>query len=187
MRARLKVPEGMSTKPALVLVVGLPGSGKSHFTSGLSRSVPAVVVRTDEVRKILFSRPAYTARESGVVYRTSHYLIEEYLKQGKNVIFDGTNLSESGRKAVYGIAERTGARLLVVHVIAPEPLIRDRLERREVQGDTALSEASWPVYLRMKERFEAIRREHWTVDTSADIEPVVSKIAAIIMGGEEQI
>lgn len=185
-RIRLQAPEGIIDEPALVLVIGLPGSGKSHFTGALSRAVPAVVIRTDEVRKILFRRPTYSPQESGVVYRTSQYLVEEYLRLGKNVIFDGTNLSENGRKTIYDIVERAGARLLLVHVVAPERVIRERLERREDQADIALSDAGWAVYLKMKERFEPIRREHWTIDTSADIEPAVSEIASIMMGSEER-
>ena len=184
---RLDVPAGVCKRPALVLISGLPGSGKSYFANQLGRRIPAVVIRTDEVRKILFPEPTYKGWESGVVYLTSQRLVRDYLLSGKNVIFDATNLTESGRKQVYRIAAAADARLTIVETVAPESTIRRRLRRRSAGSiDAYKSDATWPVYLEMKRRRQPIKAEHWTVDTSKELGPQLDLIVDSINEGEEQ-
>ena len=162
--------------PFLVVVSGLPGTGKSHFCRRLIKDVPALILESDALRKELFSAPDYSAAESARLFRAAHLLIERLLKKWIPVIFDATNLSEYHREYLYSIADRLGARLVLVRVDAPPELVYKRLkERGEWSGDSN-SDADWAVYRRMKPRVERIRRRHYAVDTSRDIALVIDKI-----------
>lgn len=169
-----ELPEPIA-EPFLVVVSGLPGTGKSHFCRQLVQRLPAVVLESDGLRKALFSSPSYSAAESRRLFRACHLLMEGLLGRGISLIFDATNLSEYNREYLYRIAERLGAKLVLVRVEAPPELVYARLRDRGLNSE-GNSDADWAVYQRMKPQSQRIRRRHYAVDTSRDITPVIDKI-----------
>ena len=164
-----------AAEPALVVVSGLPGTGKSYFCGKLAERLPFVVLESDSLRKTLFPSPSYTAWESSHLFRTIHQLVDRLLVKGISIILDATNLSERYRERLYSIADRLGIKLVLVRVEAPPEVVKKRFEtRRRSSGDK--SDADWAVYQKMKSSVEKIRRNHYAVDTSRDITPVLDKI-----------
>ena len=175
------IPEAVAN-PAFVVVSGLPGTGKTFFCSKLAEQLPFCIIETDAMRKILFSSPDYSAVESARLFAACHGLIEELLGKGIPLIFDATNLSERNREYFYRIADKAKARLILVRVEAPSEVVYQRLRARsdgraEPGGK---SDADWDVYCRMKPRVDKIQRNHFAVDTSRDIAPVIEKIMRMI-------
>lgn len=169
-----ELPEPVAA-PFLIVVSGLPGTGKTYFCRQLARRLPAVILESDYLRRRLFPTPSYRAAESARLFRTCHLLIERLLKRGVPVIFDATNLSEHYRERFYRITGRLGVRLVLVRVEAPPELVYQRLRERQGSGETN-SDADWAVYWRMKPQIQRIYRRHYAVDTSRDITPVINKI-----------
>jgi predicted kinase len=169
-----QLPEPVA-KPTLVAVSGLPGTGKSYFSTRLAERLPFVILESDALRKILFPCPTYGAEESTRLFRVVHRLIERLLKRGIPVILDATNLSERHREYLYSIAEHLGVRLVLVRVEAPPELVAGRLHQRQEIRESR-SDADWMVYQRMRSSVEEIQRRHYAVDTSRDITPVLDKI-----------
>jgi predicted kinase len=164
-------------QPAIIVVSGLPGTGKSYFCRRLAERLPFLILESDALRKLLFPTPSYSASESSRLFRTIYYLIEELLGKGVPVILDATNLEERHRERIYNIAERLNARLIMVRVEAPPELVQKRLQARAVKKNTEdSSDADWTVYQKMKTTVQQISRNHFTVDTSRDITPVLEKI-----------
>lgn len=164
-------------QPALVMICGLPGTGKSFFSRKLAKRLPAVLIQTDRIRRTLFPKPTYSPNESYIVYSVSYSLIDEFLSDGRNVIFDATNLAERNREQVYAIADRHLARLVIVWIEAPPEVVRERMmARAEKQDPHDVSEADWQVYEKMMASVEPIRRKYIAVDSSRDIIPVVEKV-----------
>lgn len=171
-----QLPEPM-VKPPFIMVSGLPGSGKSYFCRKLQERLTFPIVESDALRRVLFSSPNYSLRESNRLFQACHLLIEELLREGIPLIFDATNLIERHREHLYHIADRVGAKLVIVRVDAPVELVRQRLEHRSSGADPAgRSEADWKVYQKMRPSLQKIRRNHFAVDTSRDITPVINKI-----------
>jgi predicted kinase len=170
------LPEPVA-KPALVIVSGLPGTGKSYFSRKLAERLPSAVIESDALRKQLFPTPTYSAEESHRLFNACHRLIEELLGKGVPVILDATNLVEHHREPLYRIARRLGAKLIIVRVEAPRELVRQRLQgRAEGINREDKSDACWSIYQRMRTRVERISRNYFAVDTSRDITPVIDKI-----------
>jgi predicted kinase len=164
-------------EPPLIMVGGLPGTGKSFFCSKLAERLSFLILASDTLRKVLFPSPQYKEYENKRLFSACHVLIEELLRKGIPVIFDGTNLLEHHREYFYRAAERAGARLILVWVEAPTEVVRQRLlARKETAMPQCDSEAGWEVYNKMKPRREKISRNHLVVDTSQDIAAVIDKI-----------
>jgi len=171
-----QLPEPV-VKPALIVVSGLPGTGKSHFCRKLDEFLSFPILESDALRKVLSPSPSYSLRESNRLFQACHLLIEELLRRGISLIFDATNLIERHRERFYHIADQTGAKLIIVRVEAPTELVRQRLENRTISADPIdKSEADWKVYQKMESSAQKIRRNHFVVDTSRDIAPVINKV-----------
>lgn len=176
MESLQSLPEPVAN-PAFVVVSGLPGTGKSFFCRKLAERLPFCILESDAMRKTLFPSPSYSTEESARLFAACHSLIELLLKRGVSIIFDATNLSERHREHLYRISDRTGAKLVLVRVEAPPAVAYERLQARNKMTDREdKSDADWQVYKRMKSRVDKIRRNHFAVDTSRDITPVIDKI-----------
>ena len=169
-----ELPEPV-VEPAFIVVSGLPGTGKSYFCSKLAERLPFVILESDALRKALFSSPSYSAKESSQLFRAIHLLVEGLLKRGISLILDATNLSERNREYLYSIADRLDVKLVLVRVEAPPEVVRQRLENR-LENTGSKSDADWAIYRKMKPSVQRIRRNHYAVDTSRDIAPVLDKI-----------
>ncbi len=162
-------------KPVLVIVSGLPGTGKSYFCSRLAERLPAIILESDALRKTLFPQPGYSQTESTRLFKAIRLLAERLLKRGLSLILDATNLSERYREYFYSIAERLDVKLVLVSVKAPPLLVKERLAARPGNPQEK-SDAGWEVYQKMSNSVERITRKHYVADTSRDITPVLDKI-----------
>lgn len=90
---------------SLIMMVGLPGSGKSTF----AHSIPVVasqkygydrdrfiILSSDEIRNELFG--CYRQEDTPTVFNELHRRIFENVNKGKYVIYDATNISREKRK-----------------------------------------------------------------------------------------
>lgn len=181
LRAHLSpLPEPVA-HPYLIVISGLPGSGKSTFSRALAQRIPVLLMESDALRKALFGIPTHSPQESARLFRAVHALIEEFLQKGIPVLLDATNLQESHREPLYAIAERNKARLILVWVEAPEEVVRQRLERRFRKEEPAdLSDATWEVYQRMRAIAERPHRPHFVVNSSKDITPALETVARLV-------
>jgi len=174
------LPEPM-VAPAFVVVSGLPGTGKSFFCRKLAERCGFQILESDATRKVLFPTPNYSSRESNRLFTACHALIEQLLRMGIPLIFDATNLSERNRERLFYISDRAEVKLILVQVKAPSEVVYRRLQARKNGADPQdKSDADWNVYLKMQQAAGKIRHNHFVVDTSKDINPVINKIMRVI-------
>jgi len=155
---------------SLLVMVGLPGTGKSLIVEHLVKTMPAAVISTDFVRRYMRNNPTYTAAEMMFVYQVCHQIIELRLSRGQRVIFDGTNHAAARRQYLFEIAYKQNSALAVCQVQASEAVIRHRLLGRKSgarrEGD--MSDAGWSVYKWMVSVQEPIVHEHLILDTTSN-------------------
>jgi len=169
-----QLPEPVA-EPTFITVSGLPGTGKSYFCSKLAERLSFVILESDVLRKALFSPPSYSPQESSRLFQACHLLVERLLRRGISLILDATNLSERYREHLYSIADRLDIKLILVRVEAPPQVVHERLKARLKTSENK-SDADWGVYQRMRSSVQKITRNHYVVDTSRDITPVIDKI-----------
>lgn len=75
----------------VVWITGLPGSGKSTIAEALKKSLPgAIVLRMDDVRRIVTPEPTYSEQERDLLYRSLVYTATILYQHGHTVIIDAT-------------------------------------------------------------------------------------------------
>lgn len=72
-------------------ITGLPGSGKSTIANAVKRSYPnSIILRMDELRRIVTPAPTYSEGEREIVYRAIVYMAKMLSELNHNVIIDAT-------------------------------------------------------------------------------------------------
>jgi aminoglycoside phosphotransferase family enzyme/predicted kinase len=127
----------------LVLVGGLPASGKSTLAARLADRLGWALLRSDEIRKDLaglaHDSPAPAAPGEGLyrpklvesAYREMLRRARLALERGVSVILDATWREERMREAARRLAEATCADLIELRCTAPRSMLRRRLAGRK--------------------------------------------------------
>lgn len=162
----------------LVIVCGLPGSGKSSFSRKLARQLPAVHLNSDVIRKELFPNPNYTQEEKEKVYHEMAKQAEDLLRKGENVILDATFYRREYRDQMRGVAKNAGKKSHTMLCSLGERETEGRLKHRK----SNVSDADYEVYLKLKEQFEPIKGKHLVVDSSLPLSVIVRHAIKFIEG-----
>jgi aminoglycoside phosphotransferase family enzyme/predicted kinase len=156
--------EEPARRPGLVLVSGLPGTGKSWLARALAGCAHFEVVRSDEVRKDLAGLPGeapspserraslYTAAWNERTYAECLRRAGQLLFEGKRVLVDATFREEGRRRTFLEAAVGWGVPAAILLCEADPATVRRRLEAR--RGDA--SDADWSVYTQAAARWEDI-------------------------------
>lgn len=152
----------MESPPAIIVVCGLPGVGKSRVARLLADRLSASLYRTDVVRKELVDDPEYTSEETQRVYDTIRERTRRTVAGGGRAILDGTYRAKEFRSDLVEMASDLGVDLQFLHVECDEEVVRDRIAQRT----DGVSDAAFDQYLLLKSKFQGFERPHATVDNS---------------------
>lgn len=175
----------------LVVVGGLPGTGKSTVAEGVAEELGATLLRSDEVRQELEGRPSATAgaevteeryrpEATEAVYATMHDRARTALARGERVVVDASFWNETWRADFRRLAAESVSALSELVCECPPTEADARIRLRGRLGP-ALSEATPAVRAAMAERFARWPEAH-VVDTSGT--PGVSIASALDAVGQ---
>ncbi|MFX0183038.1 MAG: AAA family ATPase, partial [Candidatus Hodarchaeota archaeon] len=110
----------------LILVIGLPSTGKTLIAETLSKILPeeTVSLSTDIIRRKLFKfsehryssfdTDIYTQENRFLVYNALCYFTDILLGKGHMIIIDGTFYSEATRQPFYEMCKRLNQKLIII-------------------------------------------------------------------------
>ncbi len=179
-------------RPCLVLVGGLPGTGKSTLARHLTEQAGFSLIRSDQVRKELAGvsaqvhvpapfeqglyAPAWTERTYAECLRRADQLLFE----GKRVVVDASFGEDRRRGSFSDLAARLALPAVFIHCHTDPEVVRLRL--RDRLGDP--SDADWQVYQQAAKRWEepgpATRQILRTVDSRGTEEEAFSQVLAVL-------
>jgi len=117
----------------LCVMVGLPGSGKSTLAQILVAAHGFVVHSSDVIRFELYKDYGDT-KHNNEVFNELHRRIKTDLMNGKNVIYDATNISMRRRMAFLREIKRIpGCEKIAIVVATPYEMCLERNKKREHQ------------------------------------------------------
>ena len=154
--------------PALVLMCGLPASGKSWLAERTARILGAALHRSDVLRRRIAGedgklpegrhRGAYDQGRYApdAKQRTYDALLADArrdLADGRTCIVDGSFVQARWRRPFADLAGELGVPYVLFEPFTTPEVAKERLERRALDPREP-SEADWNVYLRLAEQYE---------------------------------
>jgi uncharacterized protein len=182
----------LRSQPAVILMCGVSGSGKSWLAQRLVERIPAIRIRSDVERKRMaalqplqhsgsaLDQGLYTAQTTDALYAHLERSADALVSGGERVLVDATFLSEARRDAFRREAARRGAAFVIVHCTAPREVLVERITRRNSANDDP-SEADVAVLDVQLQRYEPPASSDatvLTVDTSQplDVDSVAQSV-----------
>ena len=171
--------------PVIVVVGGLPATGKSTVATALARRTSTAYLRVDRIEQAIVAWSELTHPVGPVGYAIAHALAREQLELGLDVIVECVNPTALTRDGWVGTAEAADAELVEVEVIcsdADEHRRRAEVRSSDVDG---LVKPTWTAIL--EREYEPWHRRPLIVDsatTSPDnaAQTIASKMAAAEAG-----
>ena len=132
----LRPPSGTTAAPVLLVLGGLPGTGKTTLARAWAARRRAAHVRVDTIEQALLQSAATHGTAPGPEgYAAAYAVAADQLQLGIDVVADSVNPLEVTREAWRDVARRAGASLLQVELTCAEPEHQRRVVSREADID----------------------------------------------------
>ena len=177
--------------PFLLITTGLMGTGKSFVARGLAGCLKTRVLHSDVLRKELAGVPStqrhhepwgtglYDEERSDATYQELHRRARARLGAGRSVILDASYRSRGWRHGARQVARECGVPFLAVECVAPEEVLRQRLEAR-LRRMGVPSDGRWELFHQQQEAFEPVTEipgeEHLVVETGGSREETQARV-----------
>jgi len=161
----------MSNQLSVVLIIGLPGTGKTTLGERFASLLGWTLITTERIRADLFGSETvtedrdFTPDEIAITYRAVSLLARHLLSAGASIVVDGVFRSHEQRQLILDVAKDAGATFLGVHTTCSELVVIERLTKRKTLG--TVSPAGAIGYQKIKNEFEPIDPSFIRVDTSS--------------------
>jgi predicted kinase len=164
----------------LVLMAGLPGTGKSTLASALAERTSGRVVSKDEIRHAVF-RPheiEYSSRQDDfclqVMLETAKYLLAR--DPARVILLDGRPFSR--RYQIENVIATAGSLQQpwrILECVCSKETARRRLAADVEGGAHIAGNRNFQLYLEVRSRFEEITRSKTLIDTDATLEDCIEQ------------
>jgi predicted kinase len=169
----------------IVLMAGLPGTGKTTLARELAARTSGRVLSKDEIRHALFSdnEIEYSPRQDDfclhIMIETVGCLLE---KDAKRIVFlDGRPFSRRYQiENVINAAARLHHSWGILECVCSEEIARQRLEEQSASGAHPAGNRNFQLYLEVKARFESITLPKTVIDTGEPLEACVQQCLAAL-------
>jgi len=163
-------------KPQLIILSGLPGSGKSAIAERLAERLRLPVFSVDPIESAIIRAGIQRSFETGVAaYLVAEALANEQLKLGVSVIVDAVNAEEEGKDVWRGLAEKHGIELIILQMIVSDrALYKQRIESR-VRGLHGFSEVTWAEVEAREKVYTSWKEPTLQLDSAQNVETLVEE------------
>lgn len=160
----------------IILVAGLPGSGKSYFAERLASRLDATYINSDRIRIALHASGRYSSDDKLLVYKEMLLETTKAIEKMRDVVLDATFYHHTMREMFLRIAYGYNLEARVIEIVADEELIKQRLKKPR-----QYSEADYDVYEKVRDDFEGITMPHLTLpSTDSNLEEMLDRAISYI-------
>ncbi len=166
-------------RPGVIVLVGLPGAGKSTLAEALARRLPdARILDKDRVRHALFDPCDYTSAERDVVFAAMLDAARYHLGRDRIVIFDGLTFSRRSQvAAAEAVAHDAGGFVAVIVCDVP---LEVAIARCEAGGDHLAANRDGELVRRVAAEREEPSDQYLTLDMTRDPAELVDQALSYV-------
>ena len=117
----------------LYITVGLPGSGKSTYVKNFIKDKDIEYLSSDSLRAI-YGKSEEDQTVTPLVFGHIKRKVDEFLKDGKNVLVDATSVNRKERSDYINTAKKYGAKVVAIVFKMDRQGLIDRNKKRGEQG-----------------------------------------------------
>jgi len=164
----------------IVLLAGLPGTGKSTLAAALTNRLNGAILSKDEIRHALFapSDVEYSTAQDDFVLQIMLEAAAWILRKDPEriVFFDGRTFSRRYQiDLVLKGAQELHQPWRILHCICSDDTARSRLEAQSLAANHPAGNRNFALYLEVKARFEPITLSKTVIDTDQPLEDCVNQ------------
>ena len=134
----------------LYITVGLPGSGKSTYAKEFIKGKEIEYLSSDSLRAV-YGKDETDQSVTSIVFGHIKRKVDEFLKDGKNVMVDATSVNRKERSDYINTAKKYGAKVVAIVFKMDRQGLIDRNKKRGEQGGRVVPD--W-VIDKMLNKFE---------------------------------
>ncbi|EJN01715.1 AAA family ATPase [Phyllobacterium sp. YR531] len=127
----------------LIIMSGLPGTGKTTIARELARRLNGVYLRADTIAQALISAKIMIDDNNPTAYIVGYALAEENLRAGATVIVDYVNGIELTRQAWRDVAARANSGFHEIEIVCSDPVEHKRRVETRVSDISGLVLPTW--------------------------------------------
>ena len=163
----------------MIVLVGLPGAGKSTLAAALAPHLPdARILDKDEVRHALFAPCDYTSAERDVVFAALLDAAQYHLGRGRVVVFDGLTFSRRAQvAAAEAVAQEADAYCAVIVCDVDVDVAIERCEADAAAAHPHLaSNRDGALVRRVAAEMEEPAGDYLTLAMTGDVDRLVAQV-----------
>lgn len=126
------------SKPHIIIMVGIPGAGKSFFATQFADTFNAPYLSNDLIRLSAFEAPTYDDGENDAIGGIEQYMLSELLKTKLTIVYEGPTETRTARQELASTARKAGYEPLFVWVQTESVSAKSR-STRSTNGSSVLS------------------------------------------------
>lgn len=126
----LKLPVSKLAKPLAIILLGLPGSGKSTLVDFLSKNLPLAVLSDESMAHFLLPYKAtFFQHSQKEALELASKTMEKLIQRGISCIYDSSIKNRADREAIRKLIIAAGGVVLLIHINLSKEEAFKRVER----------------------------------------------------------
>jgi predicted kinase len=105
-----------TTKPHLIIMVGIPGAGKSFFAQHFAETFNAPIISFDLLRHEIFTKPLQNESEDIILSNVANLVLGEMFKTKRTIIYEGRTNQRADRMEISKKSRQAGYEPLFIWV-----------------------------------------------------------------------
>lgn len=164
----------------IVIIAGLPGTGKSTLARALAQQFPGAVLDKDAIRASLFP-PAYVEYSQSqddfcgeIMLQTAAYLLSKHPEQ--HILLDGRTFSRRyQRDRVIEFCSQAGTASAILECVCSEASALGRIAEAVAANSHLAANRTPELYREIRKAWEPIDQPKLVIDTDESLESCVDR------------